>query len=195
MFKVNLLRWRSLERSRQFKQLLLQVLFAVLCALVTLIVVNQTLHQQVEQQRSKLQHSETALDKIKLLPKKQQDVANDLTIYQQHYHKISEVIQQHQHTQALFELLDDLVPIQVTLTQLTFHKDSLKLTGISYSNSALSSFLSELSKLDVFKSPVLSVSLHSPVDKKENTKKSIKQFELQVRFLSSHQLNNLNPKV
>lgn len=195
MLQINLIRWRSIQRRHQFLQLILLLLVAVFVGVVMLSLSYQTLNKQVQQEASKRNRASLSLNNIVLHPENQRGVLNQLQVYQQHYNKVTQVIGKHRDMHRLFEVLDNLVPRQVSLIQITYHNQILKLKGISHSNAALSDFLSELSKLSAFKSPKVSFSLQKNQNLSSSTTQNNKQFELQVLFLKSNELNSSKGKV
>jgi len=184
MLEINLIRWRSLQRRRHFLQLIIGVSTAVLLALLVVWLLYSSSEAELKYQSQSVQKNLDLITKIKLMPNNQRVTASELHTYQQQYKKIQNIILRHSKTHQLFEILDELLPEQVTLTELQYRGDKLWLKGISHSNNDLSDFLIQLSQLTEFQQPQINFSLQK--HDKNQQKQTNKKFELQVLFLSDN---------
>lgn len=190
MLEINLIRWRSIERHRNFSQLLFGVFIAALLALSLVWLLYKSSGAELEHEAYALQEKLNSLEKIKLVSQKHRVTIPQLDIYQQQYNKIMNIILTHSKTHELFEILDSLVPEQVTLIEIHFKGQHLWLKGVSQSNSDLSDFLIQLSQLTDFRQPKLSFSLQKDMSHHQELSQGSKRFELQVSYLSDHHIKN-----
>lgn len=193
MLDINLIRWRSIQKNKQFLQLMICIFNAILLALLLLWQLYLLLVTDIEYQENVVRKNTDLLTNIKVTPQMNRVTVSELRRYQLQYEKIQNIILRHSKTYQLFEILDELLPEQVILSEIQYRGDKLKLKGISHSNNDLSEFLTQLSQLSEFQQPQLKFSLqgsnrnleHSQIAGIEQNKTN-KRFELQVLFLDDN---------
>jgi Tfp pilus assembly protein PilN len=184
MLDINLIRWRSIQRYRHLSQLTLSLSISTSLALFIVWLLYQSSLDALNYQSDAVQQKLDTLSEIQLVPQNHKVKTSELRIYQHQYSKINNMIENHYKAHQLFEILDTLLPEQVTLIELLYRGDQLWLKGISHSNKDLSNFLIQLSQLTEFQQPKLSFSLQN--NESQGQEQTNKHFELQVLFLSDY---------
>ncbi|WP_341205554.1 PilN domain-containing protein [uncultured Psychrosphaera sp.] len=191
MVNVNLIRWRSIKRHHNYSKLIMNVLIGGLVASLLVGWFYHWIQVELDKQIISLNEQNLDLERIELPPSNLRIKISDLTIYKQQYSKIKAVLFSHYQLRQLFEVLDRLIPKQVVLTELQFHDDKLRLTGVSLSDHSLSDFLDKLSRSPTFVKPQLTFSLQ---DTKVNPQQlvaktpNIKRFNLHVLYNSEDEV-------
>lgn len=185
MVDINLIRWRSMQRHRDSTHLIMSVFVVMILASYFVWQLHFWSQAEVSRQVQILNQETIILKKIKLSPKDKIIKTSDLSLYQQQYSTIKQIILSHHTAHQLFEVLDGLLPPKIMLTEMHFRDPELWIKGVSLTNYALSEILDKLSQLTSFNQPQLSFSIPDNAEVTEHLEvqnTNVKHFTLHVLF-------------